>query len=179
MKVYLGTSDSYFYCGLESECRQRNIDIIAIGPDDIQTLSRNYQLHESDTLIIALDMWRGHLMKFIASLKILSSLNIKTILVSEGKNHIRRAGGYQLSKSAPLSEYMKIFLLPRQTFSHTIKALPLSNRECIMLDVFYRGVDNEEIRSFYGENIKKLYRYRALILRQLGIRRLNYLYQMF
>ncbi|ECI3511754.1 hypothetical protein GO150_003561 [Salmonella enterica subsp. diarizonae] len=179
MRVYLVTTDCYFHCGLVAACHQKNIEVIGVKPGDISELRGDYRIHESDTLVIALDAWRGRIIEFITDLKILSSLKMKTILVSESMSHIRRAGGYQLSKCSPFSDYVRVFLLPRLTYEHAVRNLPLSAKNWMMLEAFYHGLPERELCQVTGGNVKKIYSYKTLMLRSLGIRRFNYLYQMF
>lgn len=179
MRIYLVTTDYYFFCGLVSICHQNNVEVIAIELDAVRTLCRDYRLSDSDTLVLALDTYRGRMMEFITGLKMLSSLKMKIVLVSESLLHIRRAGGYNLSKCSPFSDYMKVFTLPCQTYAGFIRALPLSGRDTILLDAFYRGVPEEVMCRLAGGDTRKIYGYKAQILRRLGIRRFNHLYQMF
>lgn len=179
MKVYLATTDYYFFCGMDCACREVNIEVIQVQPEDIEMLRFNYLIYDSDTLIVALDSYRGQVLNFISGLKKLSLLNMKTVLVSGSSYHFRQAGGYCLSKCSGFSEFLHVFLLPRLSWPGVIRALTLSGRDRMLLEAFFRGVPESMIVRMTGSTRKQVSGYKILMLRKLGVRRFNHLFQIF
>ncbi|MEG0210539.1 helix-turn-helix transcriptional regulator [Hafnia sp.] len=181
MRVYLATVDYFFVQGLTISCQMEGIPITVIPLSDIEHLNQYYPLQLGDTLILALDEFKGDFLLFLSYIPILRALNIKVILVSDSFYHLRHVGGYLLSKTNPFSEYLQVI---RHRWIREINFIRhrylLNARDYLILGAFYRGFTSQQVATLLGgASLKMVSTYKQQALRKLGVNHFNHLYQIF
>lgn len=180
MRVYLATVDYFFAQGLAASCQQEGISITTIALPDIRNLSQHYELEVGDTLVLALDEFKGNFLSFLSHIPALRALNIKVILVSDAFYHLRHVGGYLLSKNNPFSDYLQVIRCRWIREFNFIRHTYLNERDYLILRAFYRGLSSRQVASLLGgKSLKMVSTYKQQALRKLGIHHFNHLYQIF
>lgn len=180
MRVYLATVDYFFAQGFAASCQEEEVLLTTIPLSDIKNLNERYAINVGDTLVLALDEFKGNFLNFLSHIPALRALNIKIILVSDSFYHLRYVGGYLLSKTNSFADYLQVMHCRWIREHNFIRYTLLNERDYMILRAFYRGFSSQEVANLLGgKSLKMVSTYKQQALRKLGVHHFNHLYQIF
>ncbi|EBD9258768.1 response regulator transcription factor [Salmonella enterica] len=177
MTVHIMTTDQYFRVGLEYICQVYGERSVIIDRKGSANLPQRYAPGR-DTLILALDVFRGDPMALFDGSRRLRALDIKIVVVSEGGRAFHGVGGHALSKRDRPEVFMQA-IKGERTFSTFFRPVSLTAWESSVLRGFLSGKSVKQIAESGGRAVGAVYAGKASVLQKLQVQRMNHLLQMF